>query len=187
MKKPVVVIVSGPPAAGKTSIVHGLARGLELPLIAKDDLKESLFESLGIGDIDWSRKLGAATWEQLFLITEKLLEGGTSFVVESNFEPEKHNERLRILREKHTFTPVEVHVTASEQTLTDRFTRRITDTERHPGHHEPETPEEAAAAARSVLQRHVPLRIGDLVFVVTTDEGPVDTGSLVREIRASLS
>jgi hypothetical protein len=108
-------------------------------------------------------------------------------VVESNFEPEKHNERFRLLMDKHPFTPVEVHVTASEKTLTHRFIRRITETERHPGHHEPETPEEAAAAARSVLQRHVPLRIGDLVFVVTTDEGPVDVGALVHEIRASLS
>jgi len=80
-----------------------------------------------------------------------------------------------------------VHVTASEQTLKERFTQRITDAKRHPGHHEPETPEEAAAAARSVVQRHVPLRLGDLVFVIDTDEGEVDVAALVRDIRASLS
>jgi predicted kinase len=39
--------------AGKTTLARKLAPALELPLIARDDLKESLFETLG-----WSQRLG---------------------------------------------------------------------------------------------------------------------------------
>jgi predicted kinase len=167
--------------------VSGLSHGLQLPLIAKDDIKESLFESLGWSDIDWSRKLGAASWEIIFLLAEKLLEGGASFVFEANFDPERHGERFRELMKRHPFVPVEVHMTLSEESLRERFEARITDTDRHPGHHEPKTPEEAAIAARDALRRHLPHNLGPHVFVVKTDEGDVDVAVLVEEIRASLS
>jgi tRNA uridine 5-carbamoylmethylation protein Kti12 len=37
-----LVIVGGAPATGKTTLAHELGRSLELPVITKDDVKESL-------------------------------------------------------------------------------------------------------------------------------------------------
>jgi predicted kinase len=42
------------PSSGKTTVAEGLAERLRLPLIAKDDIKESLYESLGAPDLDAS-------------------------------------------------------------------------------------------------------------------------------------
>lgn len=51
------VVVSGLPAAGKTTLGRALAEELDLPLVDKDDLLESLFETEGVGDARWRSQL----------------------------------------------------------------------------------------------------------------------------------
>ena len=45
MEAPLVVVVTGPPAAGKTTVAREIARSLRLPLVAKDTIKEALFDA----------------------------------------------------------------------------------------------------------------------------------------------
>ena len=47
MSTPLVVLVSGAPGTGKTALLRDLAPRLGLPVIAKDDIKESLGDTLG--------------------------------------------------------------------------------------------------------------------------------------------
>ncbi|HUF34252.1 MAG TPA: AAA family ATPase [Acidimicrobiales bacterium] len=55
-----IVLVTGLPGSGKSTLASSLASHLGLPLIAKDRFKEILFDTLGTGDMGWSRQLGAA-------------------------------------------------------------------------------------------------------------------------------
>jgi len=82
---PVLVVVTGPPGASKSTLARVLANELRLPLVSKDDVKETLFESLGWSDRDWSRRLGAAAYDLLFLVAGELLRSGVSAIVEANF------------------------------------------------------------------------------------------------------
>ncbi len=45
------------PASGKTTLARLLADPLDLPVLDKDDILESLFDSKGIGDAAWRRRL----------------------------------------------------------------------------------------------------------------------------------
>jgi ATPase family associated with various cellular activities (AAA) len=52
------VVVSGPPASGKTTLARAIAPALGLPLIAKDTIKEALMSVLPVPDIETSRAAG---------------------------------------------------------------------------------------------------------------------------------
>ena len=54
------VVVSGPPGAGKSSLAPRLAAALDLPLLAKDVIKDALADALGASDLPRSRELGRA-------------------------------------------------------------------------------------------------------------------------------
>jgi glucokinase len=58
------VVLSGIPASGKTTVARALSRALDLPLIDKDDVLESLFETRGTGDSVWRRQLSRESDEE---------------------------------------------------------------------------------------------------------------------------
>ena len=84
-ESPPMLIVSGAPAMGKTTLGKRIASDFALPFLRRDGVKESLYDTIGAGDRDWSRQLGMASIRLLFYVLERLLEGGQGLVIESNF------------------------------------------------------------------------------------------------------
>src|SRR5215212_3203768 len=122
------VLVSGAPAAGKTSIAVPLAKLLGLPLIAKDDIKETLFDGLSgpAGDLAWSREIGSAAMDVLW----RLAECAPSAVLEANFRPHSEYERDRIARLDARI--IEVYCHCPSEVLRQRFRDRARTA--HPAH-----------------------------------------------------
>ena len=92
--KPLLIIVSGPPCSGKTTIAKRLSSDVGIPLFYKDGFKERLFDSLGWKDRDWSKKIGFASLDVLFYIAEVMLSSGKSVMLESNFKSESSTKRF---------------------------------------------------------------------------------------------
>lgn len=67
------MIIGGAPATGKTTLARALGDALGLPVITKDDIKESLAEPFTTGDREWSRQLGVAAYGVLFVVAERIL------------------------------------------------------------------------------------------------------------------
>jgi predicted kinase len=65
--KPILILISGFSCTGKTTLAKKIAQRSSLPLIGRDDIKESLYDSLGYSDRKWSKKLGAASYDLLYL------------------------------------------------------------------------------------------------------------------------
>jgi predicted kinase len=61
-----MVVLSGAPGTGKTTLGHFLSGVLELPFLSLDVIKESLADALGTVDEDWSDRLGDAAAEVVF-------------------------------------------------------------------------------------------------------------------------
>ena len=86
MKNPVVVMISGAPATGKTYLARLLADSLPVVVLQKDAIKETLFDTLGQDDREWSRMLGTAAFALLRDLVESHLKARQSVLVESNFD-----------------------------------------------------------------------------------------------------
>ena len=132
---PALVLVTGPPAAGKTSLARPLARALGMPLLSKDDVKEILFDALGWSDRAWSRKLSDAAYEVMFHLAEAELAAGRSVMLEANFRLEAANRLAQLPRHR----VLQVHCTADRAILMSRLLHRADQPVRHPGHVDSET------------------------------------------------
>ena len=179
-QKPVLIIVHGRPATGKTTIARELAERLHIPLITKDDIKESLFESLGWSDRAWSRKLGAATYRILMYVAESSLKAGRSLMLESNF-PFESNPEFQALAERTPFHAVQVICQAAPQTISERFERRQGGGTRHPGHAAPDLMDEMRRGEHT--SPTVPLELlGEVLEIDTNDFQSIDLDSLVERL-----
>jgi predicted kinase len=132
--KPFLLLISGAPGAGKTTLARRLAREFDLPLVAKDDIKELLFDSLGWQDREWSKQLGRATYDLIYYFVETQLAVGRSLIVESNFDATNATRRFRAIQDKHPFTPIQIILNADGNVLVERFQARWASGARHPGH-----------------------------------------------------
>ena len=105
-----------------------------MPLIWKDQIKESLIETLGTSTKEWSRKLSSAAWTLLYKQVENLLKANTSCIVESNFDPIYANEHWRMLVSKYEFRLIQIRCETEPEVLLKRYRQRIEKGDRHLGH-----------------------------------------------------
>ena len=178
---PLVLIVCGAPGTGKTTLARKLAPALDLPLLARDDLKESLFETLGWSTVEWSQRLGRATYELVYLLIERLLEARCSLLVETPFDPDWANPRFQALRARHPFQPAQVILSCRADLLRQRYARRVDNGERHPGHVDRLRMGQFDTAA--LARRNRPLDLEGPVFHIdTSDFAALDFDRLVTEL-----
>ena len=87
MAKPTLVVVSGPPGSGKTTLAHALAAAIPCTAVCRDEIKEGMAHAHGApfqgghGD-----ELTQRTLPLFFDVVRSLLEGGVTVVAEATFQ-----------------------------------------------------------------------------------------------------
>lgn len=185
MKKPLIIIISGPPGSGKTTLAKKISEHFQLPLIVRDEIKESMFDTLGIRDRDWSEKLGMASYDLLYYFSDILLSQKIPFIMESNFKPEFANQKFLEMRKKHEFESFQIHCHAPLEILLERFKKRAASDQRHPGHgdenHHGEFKEKMSKSEHGALSIG-----GGILELETTEFNVIDVDQVYEAIKAFL-
>jgi predicted kinase len=179
--RPLLVVVTGPPATGKSTVAEELATRLRVPFISKDLLKEALYDTFGYGD-DLEEKLDRAALALLFTVVAAQLEAGVSVVAESNFDAETDTGPFRRIVREHGVRLVQIHCHASSEAILRNFAERSESGGRHPGHQdEPEDVSEVRAKIDAGLWD--PLDLPGELIELPVLETDVDHDALARDVR----
>lgn len=164
MTKPAVVLVSGMPAAGKSTLAVLLTERLHVPLVAKDQIKESLTRVAGMpADRAESMALGARTMGALFELAAAHVQRGIGIVLECNFRPQAMPALLALGADA---TVVNVQCTVDGDAAIERYRARALT--RHGAHVEDAVLAEADASVWAAVHQLPDADIPRLV-VDTTD------------------
>lgn len=180
--KPSLIIVTGPPASGKTSIVEAVAKSLGLPLFTKDDIKERFADALGEGAFDHATELGKGSQLQLVAIAHELIRAGKGVVVESFFHRGITEPQFAPLL--NLSNAVLVHITADEDLLVERYAERMDDPSRHAIHNADGTPDEL----RKLLDEGMgdPLDLDCPLIILDTTDRDYDEKEVADMVRKHL-
>lgn len=130
---PRLLLLHGPPCAGKTHVSDFILREFVLPAMSKDIFKEVLYETLGWSDRAWSRQLSQAAMSLLYAYAHSLLAQGQSCMLEANFVSHLAQAELTRLFGAVSCQTCQIFVCADRAVLAQRFRERARRGHRHPG------------------------------------------------------
>jgi predicted kinase len=185
MPASILLLISGAPCTGKTTLGSRLAADLKLPFIYKDGIKERLFNRLGSKEVAFSKLLSLSTYDILYYFIQSQLEAGCSLAVEANFKVGIDSTRFQDLQDRFKVNLLQVHCHASREVLLDRYKRRAESPDRHAGHLDHLTYEDLQA---SLARRdYAALQIqGPRFEVDTTDFSSLNYSSLIAALRTEI-
>jgi predicted kinase len=165
-----IVLVTGLPGSGKSTLSRELAPRLGLPLIAKDRFKEILFDTLGVADMAWSGRIGGAAVALQFDAMRSVKHA----VVDSALWTDRSEPELEALG----LPMVQVYCDCPFEVARQRFFDRAASGARHPGYCENDMTIEDFERFRPLVE---PLRLSAPLVRVDTSRA-VDVDAVTREV-----
>jgi predicted kinase len=172
-----IIMVSGAPACGKSTLASSLAQILEFPLITKDTIKESLFDSLGShlsGNVSSAAELSSLLSRAAIDLLWSLAPYCTEVILEANFRPKDPRERERFTALEGR--KLEVYCHCSPEESARRFRERAIKARHHPAH------SMKTLSAELLEEFDRPVGLSPVIDIDT--ESPVNPLDVIERIRA---
>lgn len=150
-----LIILTGMPASGKSTIAKKLSIAFDMPVLEKDALKEELFDTIGFSCYAEKRKMDIAANAVLLRCVESLLSSENSLIIDNNFDTDSTKRLVEIIK-KYQCSCITIFLGGDTEAFYKRYVERDNLHKRHLGH---------------VLQDHFPPREGDsLDYEMTREE-----------------
>ncbi len=149
-----VIVLTGMPATGKSTVCKVLTEEFGFPVVEKDSIKEQLFDTLGFTCYAEKRALDHAANAVVIHVVERILKAGGSVIVDNNFDAES-GKKFSALLEQYAPKTACIFLYGDPEVLRARYNARDNAHARHLGH---------------VLQEHYPPRPEDSLYHEMTRE-----------------
>lgn len=134
MNAPLLIIVTGRPASGKTTLAHSLVRAIRCPVLCRDEFKEGAIQTLREPATPADHTLlNRQVYDAFFQAIELLLRNGITLVAEAAFQHKLWQPKLEPLQ---TIADMRLIVCSIAPAIArTRFVERdLSDTERRSYH-----------------------------------------------------
>lgn len=132
-EKMYIIVLTGMPASGKSTFAGKLSTALNLPILEKDSLKETLFDTLGFENYSQKRKLDHAANALLLSVCESMIKNRRPVILDNNFDSISA-QALNTLLHKYDCECVTVVFGGETDAFYKRYIQRDNLHERHLGH-----------------------------------------------------
>lgn len=184
--RPTIIIVTGRPAAGKSTLAKWLSQELKLPSVSKDSIREELFDRLGWKDRKWAQELGKASVDMMFYFARAELQVGHSLIMDNSFYPPVSNPRFQALKEQYHAESIQIVCDSDRETLFQRFKSRADSDNRHPGHGDQDVLEDLYVYLTDISSQVLDIG-GYVIKVDTTEFSTVDYQEILKQAKELLS
>ncbi|HSX18462.1 MAG TPA: AAA family ATPase [Candidatus Saccharimonadales bacterium] len=173
-----LIIFNGLPATGKSTLSRQVASIVQLPLVTKDSMKESLADALGLLDKKSSKIIGSVAAESLWTLTDRFLSEGRSLMIENAFIEEYATPDLKKITSKYEPLVLEIYCVCRPDIRRKREHERIISAQRHPIH----TENTLDTEEDELNKIYAPLKKGKFIEVNTTKPEQIKIVDIVSEI-----
>lgn len=182
---PVLAVVSGLPATGKSTLADLLREELRWPLFTKDGFKELLFdvsyrENGAFGRAE-STRIGAQAIMLVFEVAREVLTAGQSCIIEANFLPDLAPADLGPLKPLADLR--QVHCSIPDDQVIERYRARAEEGDRHPVHADTEALDDLVKRIAQGAGQPLPLDV-PLLQVDSTDGFRPSLSEIIAFLRA---
>lgn len=188
MKHPWVIVFTGLPGTGKTTLSKQVSASLGIPLIAKDAIKEIMYDTIGWSDKAFSGKLAQATFGIMEYVIEEQLRAGNAIIVEANYAPHLASKRFQQWQEQYRCVITQVVCRTELTVLANRYFTRQQSGQRHAGHVDNNSTVEDYLVdfeRRVEAGEDQPLAVpGEVKIIDTTDFATVDANAVAEWLRS---
>lgn len=179
MKKPLLIVVTGRPASGKTSLAHLLAKEIKCPLLSRDEFKEGYINTARLHHYQLNDQVNRDIYETFFDAINLLISKNISVIVEAAFQHQLWEPKLASLVNNAKIRVIICKI--SLELAKERFYKRILDEPKREKFHGDATNKDTVLLSSKYETIHI---AAPTLEVDTTNNYKPDIERIIEFIRA---